>query len=91
MVRTPWGRIGFAICADMIYRRIWRDYRGRIDLAVIASAWPDFADRRTGRPHWLYGGLGPLAGEIPRIVAQDLGMPVVFANQCGADRDRRSR
>lgn len=83
VVRTRIGRIGFAICADMIYRRIWRDYRSRIDLAVIAAAWPDFADRRTGRPHWLYGGLGPLAGEIPRIVAQDLGVPVVFANQCG--------
>ena len=83
VVETPWGRVGFAICADMIYRRVWRDYRGRIDLAVVAAAWPDFANRDTGRPHWLYGGLGPLSGEIPRIVAQDLGIPVVFANQCG--------
>jgi N-carbamoylputrescine amidase len=83
VVSAPWGRVGFAICADMIYRRVWREYRERIDLAVVAAAWPDFADRRSGRPHWLYGGLGPLSGEIPRIVAQDLGIPVVFANQCG--------
>jgi predicted amidohydrolase len=84
VVATRWGRIGFAVCADMIYRRVWRDYRGRIDLAVIAAAWPSFADRRTGRPHWLLGRVGPLAGEIPRRVAQDLDIPVIFANQSGA-------
>jgi N-carbamoylputrescine amidase len=49
IVASPWGRIGFAICADMIYRRTWADYRGRIDLAIVAAAWPDFADRITGR------------------------------------------
>ena len=40
VVPTRWGRIGFAICADMIYRRVWQDYRDRIDLAVITAAWP---------------------------------------------------
>ncbi|WP_158633498.1 carbon-nitrogen hydrolase family protein [Tautonia sociabilis] len=83
VVSTPWGRIGLAICADMIYRRVWRDYRGRIDLAIVSAAWPDFADRRSGRPHWLFGNLGPLSGEIPRLVSRDLGIPVVFANMCG--------
>jgi N-carbamoylputrescine amidase len=83
IVTTPWGRVGFAICADMIHRRIWRDYHGRIDLAVVCSAWPDFADRRTGRPHWLYGLLGPMCAELPRRIASDLDIPVVFANQCG--------
>ncbi|CAN5875746.1 hypothetical protein BH23PLA1_BH23PLA1_01870 [soil metagenome] len=88
IVSTRWGRIGFAICADMIYRRVWRDYRDRIDLAIISAAWPDFADRRSGRPHWLLGRLGPLCGEIPRMVAQDLGIPVIFANQCGETETR---
>jgi predicted amidohydrolase len=83
VVSTPWGRIGFAVCADMIYRRVWDDYRGRIDLAVVSSAWPDFADRQTGAKHWLLGHVGPLAGSIPGRVAHDLGIPVVFANQCG--------
>src|SRR6516225_6618106 len=32
VVATPWGRTGFAVCADMIYRKVWDDYRGRIDL-----------------------------------------------------------
>lgn len=88
VVATPWGRVGFAICADMIYRKVWSDYRGRIDLAIVASAWPDFADRRSGRPHWLYGRLGPLSAEIPRIVSQDLGIPFIFANQCGETETR---
>lgn len=83
VVATPWGRIGFAVCADMIYRKVWDDYRGRIDVAIVASAWPDFADRHTGRKHWLFGHVGPLSGAIPGKVATDLGIPVIFANQCG--------
>jgi predicted amidohydrolase len=86
VVSTPWGRVGFAICADMIYRRVWTDYRLRIDLAVVSAAWPDFADRDSGRRHWLFGHVGPLSASIPGKVALDLGIPVVFANQCGETR-----
>jgi predicted amidohydrolase len=83
VVPTPFGRVGCGICADMIYRRVWDDYRGRIDLAVVAAAWPDFANRDTGRRHWLLGHIGPLSTAIPEKVALDLGIPVIFANQCG--------
>ena len=83
VVATRWGRIGFAVCADMIYRRVWDGYKDRIDLAIVAAAWPDFADRDTGRKHWLFGHVGPLSGAIPGKVAKDLGIPVVFSNQCG--------
>jgi predicted amidohydrolase len=83
IVSTPWGRVGLAICADMIYRKVWNDYRDRIDLAVVAAAWPDFADRDSGRGHWLFGHVGPLSAAIPAKAAMDLGVPVVFANQCG--------
>jgi N-carbamoylputrescine amidase len=86
VVRTPFGRVGFAICADMIYRRVWEDYRDRIDVAVVSAAWPDFANRETGRRHWLLGHVGPLSSAIPAKVALDLGIPVVFANQCGETR-----
>lgn len=86
VVSSPFGRVGFAVCADMIYRRVWDDYRGRIDLAIVAAAWPDFANRRTGRGHWLLGRVGPMSASIPRKVAGDLGVPVVFANQCGETR-----
>lgn len=88
IVETPWGRVGFAVCADMIYRRVWRDYRGRIDLTIVAAAWPDFACRNTGRQDWLFGRVGPMAAEIPGKVAVDLGIPVVFANQCGETRTK---
>jgi N-carbamoylputrescine amidase len=83
VVSTPFGRVGLGICADMIYRRVWDNYRGRIDLAVVAAAWPDFANRHTGRRHWLLGHVGPLSNAIPQKVALDLGIPVIFANQCG--------
>lgn len=83
---TPFGRIGLAICADMIYRRVWDGYRDRVDLAIVSAAWPDFACRESGRKHWLFGHLGPLSGAIPAKVASDLGIPVVFANQTGPTR-----
>jgi N-carbamoylputrescine amidase len=86
IVPTPWGRIGLAICADMIYSHVWDEYRGRIDLGVIASAWPEFACRHSGRKHWLFGHLGPLSAEIPVKVARDLDIPVICVNQCGSTR-----
>ena len=49
--------------------KVWGDYRGRIDLAVVSAAWPDFADRDSGRRHWLFGHVGPLSGAIPAKVA----------------------
>jgi N-carbamoylputrescine amidase len=83
VVKTRFGRVGLAICADMIYKSTWAAYAGRIDLAVVSSAWPDFADRHTGHKHWLFGHVGPLSGAIPHSVAKDLHIPVIFANQCG--------
>jgi len=88
VARTRWGRIGFAICADMLYRRVWRDYRDQVDLMVVGAAWPEFVHRSTNRPHWLLGRLGPLVGELPRLAAADLGVPVVVANQSGPTHSR---
>jgi N-carbamoylputrescine amidase len=84
VVETRWGRIGLAICADMIYRRVWDGYRDRIDLAIVSAAWPEFACQRKGGRHWLLGHVGPLSGELPARVADDLDVPVIFANQCGS-------
>ena len=80
---TPFGRVGLSICADMIFRHVWDEFRGTIDLAIISAAWPEFACRETGRKHWLFGHVGPLSASIPAKVAGDLGIPVVFANQVG--------
>jgi N-carbamoylputrescine amidase len=86
IVPTRWGRVGLAICADMIFRKVWHGYRDRIDLAIVSSAWPDFANRHTGRKHWLMGHIGPMSAEIPAKVARDLRIPVIFSNQCGPTR-----
>ena len=88
VVNSPFGRIGLAICADMIYHRVWHEYRDQIDMAVISAAWPDFACRNTGKKHWLFGHVGPLAGAIPGRVAKDLGVPVVLCNQVGETTTR---
>lgn len=88
IVETPWGRVGLAICADMIYSSTWRGYRNRIDLAVVSSAWPEFACSRRGRPNWLLGRLGPLCRELPQRISADLDVPVIFSNQCGLTRTR---
>jgi predicted amidohydrolase len=86
VVRTPWGRVGLAVCADMMDRHVWDDYRGRIDLAVVAAAWPEFTCRHSGHGHRLFGHVGPMAKAIPGEVARDLGVPVIFANQTGPTR-----
>jgi len=88
IVETPWGRVGLAICADMIYKKVWQGYAGQIDLAIISSAWPEFACSRRGRPNWLLGRLGPLCRELPGQIARDLDVPVLFSNQCGLTRTR---
>jgi N-carbamoylputrescine amidase len=86
VVVTPWGRVGLAVCADMMDRRVWDNYRGRIDLAVVASAWPEFACRHSGRRHCLFGHVGAMATAIPPEVARDLDVPIIFANQTGMTR-----
>ena len=86
IVPTRFGRLGLAICADMIYRKVWESYRDRIDLAVVSAAWPEFRNPEHPKAHWLMGHVGPLAASIPPRVALDLGVPVVLANQCGPAR-----
>ena len=88
IVETPWGRVGLAICADMIYKHVWREYRGQIDLAIVSSAWPEFACSRRGKANWLLGRLGPLCRELPGQISEDLDVPVIFSNQCGLTRTR---
>ena len=83
IAETPLGRIGFAICADMLYDHVWSEYRGQIDLAVICSAWPGPCASGTRRVSWLLRPSWELAGDIPLAVARELDIPVVFANHCG--------
>ena len=88
VVTTRWGRVGLAICADMIYEQVWCGYRGQLDLVAIAAAWPNYADRNTSRTHWLVGKLGLQPSTIPVKICNDLHIPVIFSNQCGQTSTR---
>jgi predicted amidohydrolase len=83
IVSTDIGRIGFAICADMMYDHVWSEYRDKIDLAVISAAWPRCTRSTAFRVGWMLRPSWSLAGEIPSRVAERLNIPVVFSNQCG--------
>ena len=83
IVETEFGRIGFAICADMMYDGIWSHYRGKIDLAIICAAWPRRTSETAFRVGWMLQPSWSLAGELPSRIARDLEINVLFSNQCG--------
>lgn len=83
IVETDFGRIGFAICADMMYRHVWQEYRGKIDMAIISSAWPRRTPQTALRVGWMLEPSWSLAGELPARIARDLEINVLFSNQCG--------
>lgn len=83
ILETDFGRIGFAVCADMMYSHVWSEYRDKIDLAIICAAWPRRTAQTGLRVGWMLEPSWSLAGEIPSRIARDLGINVVFANHCG--------
>lgn len=83
IVQTEFGRIGFAVCADMMYQHIWSEYKGKIDLAIIAAAWPRRTPKTALRVGWMLEPSWALAGQIPVQIARQLGINVVFSNHCG--------
>ncbi len=83
IVKTELGRVGFAICADMMYEHIWAGYRGQIDVAVVSAAWPEATKQTTGGAGWMLRPSAALSGKLPARIASDLSIPVVFSNQTG--------
>ena len=83
IVETELGRIGFAICADMMYQQVWAGYRDKIDIAVVSAAWPKATKQTKGRVGWTLSPSDELSGSIPTRIAQELRVPVVFSNQSG--------
>lgn len=83
IVNTEFGRIGFAVCADMMYDHIWSEYRTKIDLAIISAAWPQRTPKTGIRVGWMLKHSWSLAGELPIEIARRLQINVVFSNQCG--------
>ena len=81
---TPFGRIGCAICKDMLYKDVFAPYRGRVDMMAISSAWPDLSR------DYKWGPLGRAARhsdrlirELPQRIARYVGAPVVYCDSWG--------
>ena len=80
-VDTDLGSIGLGICADMFYPYPWLEYREKVDLVAIASAWPlsefryiPYHGRRLSRMHLR------CTQALPELISQCMGVPVAFAN-----------
>lgn len=84
VISTPVGRIGFGICADMMFRSPWTTYAERVDLLAIAAAWPDF---RVVRPLLLGPTLArghfACSRRQPELIQRALGVPVIYSAACG--------
>lgn len=85
--RTAIGRIGVMVCWDMVQPRLLREMKGRIDLLLISSAWPDMTTGNIPVPlfsKWM----SRQPAFTPARLANELGVPVVYANKAGQFRTR---
>ena len=90
IVPTAFGRVGLLVCADVLHRRAWEGLRGRVDLVVVAAAWPDYAGRLARLPPPLRPlarpvteGSGPWRDRLLARAATSLGVPVVICDARG--------
>ncbi|MDD5222854.1 MAG: carbon-nitrogen hydrolase family protein [bacterium] len=86
---TGLARIGVAIFWDVVYRDTLEGLRGKVDLVLVSCAWPSLQIPGAGR---LFKGvdwdLRRNAQVAPLRLAEELGVPVVFANRYGRFRSR---
>jgi predicted amidohydrolase len=77
IVNTEFGDIGLGICADMHYAKMWQEYAGKIDLALICSAWPDRPEKTRTR----YGDHeAELCRDLPAQISRSMQIPVAYCN-----------
>lgn len=84
------GRVGLLVCADVLHEDAWRPLAGRVDLVLVAAAWPDYAGREATLPRLARPLLRPvLRGSNPwreRLLgraARAIGAPVLLCNTIG--------
>ena len=74
--------MGLMICWDMIHTRLVREMRGKVELLLIVSAWPDLTTGSIPLP-----GIQSWLSKPPRVqpsrLARQLGVPVVYCNMGG--------
>lgn len=94
VLRCALGRVGLALCADVVQPGLWEAFAGRVDLVLVSAAWTDYGGRKQRLPGlrrrllgpWM-DGAGPHRDATLSAAAAALGVPVVFANATGAYRD----
>lgn len=84
VVETPLGRIGLAICADVLQLSTWADLRAAaVELVLIAGAWPAYTTPAPPGLGWLWRGSNPYRDDLLARASVSLGAPVAFANASG--------
>lgn len=89
-MQTSLGRVGVLVCADVLHAEAWQPLRGKVDLVVVAAAWPDYRGREETLPRWQRSLLGRVLresnawrDEVLARGARFVGAPVVLANAVG--------
>lgn len=86
---TPFGRIGGAICFDSFSRETFEGFKqSDVGLIIMIALWGTFIPVPKYPDSYLFKRIlnsqSYLASEIvPKKYAEQLGVPAVFANQCG--------
>ncbi|MDP2309641.1 MAG: carbon-nitrogen hydrolase family protein [Pseudomonadota bacterium] len=90
IANTPVGRVGLALCADVLQRATWEPFRGAVDIVAVGAAWPDYVGRLAKMPvvtrpalRWLFSQSNPYRDDLLGRAAVAIGAPVVFANAHG--------
>ncbi len=85
VISTPEGRVGAALCWELIRSQTARRLRDRVRMVVGGSCWWDVAENLPGRALWRAvqrQNLRLCRRTVPTL-ARLLGVPVVHANWCG--------
>ena len=83
VLETPIGRIGVALCWEMIRWETVRRMAGRIDFAFAASCWWGYCPASTSPDNPLHLRSIELLVNAPRDLARLLGVPVAHASSVG--------
>lgn len=83
VAETRLGRLGLAICGEVLFPETWEAWTGAVDGVIVAAAWPDYAGRTGPIARWV-AARSPL--ERDRALAEGaraVGATVAFADAAG--------
>lgn len=90
VAQTRLGRLGLAICGEVLFPATWDPWTGEVDGVIVAAAWPDYAGRTGPIARWV-AARSPV--ERDRALAEGaraVGASVAFADATGPWRAEES-